>query len=122
MPTEDPEPYQEEHRSSYNDFAVETATVRMLPDERNPEKILIEGPCPCCRHEMAFQARVVAYRDVNWAPLRDRLLDKVIRDVVSKIKKRSVTVYCRCGEYHPGAPPDRHGCGRYWTLNVEWGD
>lgn len=119
--TDEPVPYEQRHDPSFNDFAASTARVRILPDESDPEAIIIEGPCAGCRHESAFQEPVVAYRDANWAPIRDRLFDKLIRDAAAGLTKRVVTVYCRCGRYHPGTPPTGDGCGAYWKLTVEWG-
>ncbi|MEV0279816.1 hypothetical protein AB0I22_25965 [Streptomyces sp. NPDC050610] len=117
----EPLPYQETHLPSYNRAAADTALVRLLPDERDPEEILIEGPCVRCRHEASFREPIVSYRDANWAPLRDRLFDRVLRAAAAGLTKRAVTVYCRCRGHHPGAP-NGEGCGAYWTLNVEWGE
>jgi hypothetical protein len=119
--TDEVEPYEERHDPAYNDFAASTARVRILPDERNPEEIIIEGPCASCHHESAFHEPLVAYRDANWAPIRHRLFDRMILDAAAALKKRVVTVYCRCGRHHPGTPPMGGGCGAYWKLTVEWG-
>jgi hypothetical protein len=92
-----------------------------LPNERSPEEIIIEGPCASCRHESTFREPIVAYRDMNWAPIRDRIFDKIVRAAAAELNRRVVTVYCRCGRYHPDHPPMHVGCGAYWKLTVEWG-
>ncbi|WP_020673116.1 hypothetical protein [Amycolatopsis nigrescens] len=123
MTTPEPLPYEVTHHPSYNRVAAKEAEVRILPDEQDPEEIIIEGPCVRCRHAAAFREPIVSYRDANWAPIRDRLFDKAMRAAAATggPSKREVTVYCCCRSHHPGAPRGE-GCGAYWTLNVEWGN
>jgi hypothetical protein len=114
-------PYAQVSEEAYAEFAAECSRVTLLPDERDPEVIVIDGACARCRHRMNFHTTVVTYRDANWAPVRDKLFNMVLRKATRQAGRRTVTVYCRCGEPHPGAPDISEGCGAYWNLNVEWG-
>ncbi|HEX5407111.1 MAG TPA: hypothetical protein VFX16_32950 [Pseudonocardiaceae bacterium] len=124
MGSVEPLPYERKSDPAHNAVATDTSRVRILPDERDPEEIVIEGPCPRCRHDMAYREPVVSYRDVNWAPIRDLLFDKVMRELAAAERKRDVTVFCRCGQYHPDSPrgEEWRGCGAFWKLTVEWGE
>jgi hypothetical protein len=120
MTSGDPVPFEEMHDPSYNRFAATTARVHIVPSERDPEKIHIEGPCARCGHETSFWKSIYASRDLNWAPIRDRFLNRRQRNVAAAETKHLVTVYCMCGTSHPDTPFGRQGCGAYWKVTVEW--
>jgi hypothetical protein len=119
--SDEPLPYAQVSEAAYAEFAAGCARIQLLPSERDPELILIDGICARCHHRMDFHTTIVTYRDANWAPIRDKLFNTVLRKAARLAGKRTVTVYCRCGEPHPGAPDNGEGCGAYWNLNVEWG-
>jgi hypothetical protein len=114
-------PFAQVSEETYAEVAAEYSGIQLIPSERDPELILIDGICARCHHRMVFHTPIVIYRDANWAPMRDKLFNTVLRKAARQAGKRTVTVYCRCGEPHPGAPDNGEGCGAYWKLNVEWG-
>jgi len=117
----DPLPYEQVSDPSFAELAAAAATVRLMPDDRDPERILIDGPCARCAHQISFRTTIVTYRDVNWAPVRDKLFNAALRKAANRAGSRVVTVYCRCGERHPGGPRHSEGCGAYWNVTVAWG-
>lgn len=83
-----------------NERAVGVAEVRLVPDEDTPTDIVVSGPCPNCRAEFVHVEPVFLIRGV---------------------RAQDVEVICDCGYQHEGAPDGETGCGRSWTLTVEWG-
>lgn len=114
-------PYAQVSEPTYAETAAAGATVRLEPDDRDPERILIDGTCARCAHPISFRTTIVTYRDVNWAPVRDKIFNAVLRKAAGRGGSRVVTVHCRCGEHHPGGPMLGEGCGAYWNVTVEWG-
>ena len=121
MTQPEPLPYLVCSDVSFNEFAAQNCRVRLVPDERDPEAIIIEGPCARCRHETLFHEPTVAYRDLSFAPIRDRLLRRSLLAAAAEVRVRDVEVICDCRQVHPEPPPGKQGCGASWTLRVEWG-
>jgi len=46
-------PWRRESREEWNELAATTSTVTLLPDDKDPTRIRVEGRCPACGHETA---------------------------------------------------------------------
>ncbi|MBC6460046.1 hypothetical protein [Actinomadura sp. HBU206391] len=114
MRSADPEPadghrsitYQAEQSGDLNERAATTAEVTLLPDELEPDHILVTGPCPACGGPMTHvEPLAVISRDLHPGDQASRVVD----------------ILCACGNPHLEAPDGETGCGRLWSLFVEWG-
>jgi hypothetical protein len=98
----------EETSADLNAEGARRCSVSLLPDEDDPVDIRVDG-CPACGHDTTY---VEPLRLVRGA---DRPARQPVRSGA-----RDVVVYCQCAHAHRGAPEDAVGCGRWWTLHVEW--
>jgi len=115
-----PLPYEVSHDPSYNEVTAQTSVVRLIPSQEEPDSIIIEGPCPRCRHAVLFIEHIITYRDASFAPFRDRSFNRAMREAARAIRSRDVEVICDCDSYHPERPLVRRGCGASWVLHVAW--
>jgi hypothetical protein len=116
-------PYREESDPVWNEEAVRTSAVEVLPDEKRPVRIVITGPCPRCHHDSRHVEPVIIVRGVD-----DALPDDASREIQAALDRAGVSVrdcdvevLCACGVAHPGTPEGESGCGGSWSLTVSWG-
>ncbi|MFC4561041.1 hypothetical protein ACFO4E_04140 [Nocardiopsis mangrovi] len=121
MSQPEPLPYQVSRSEIYNETAARTARITIVPDEQDPEVIIIESSCPCCTHYTYFREPVVVYRDMDFFPTMNSLFDKALRRAARDITSRDVEVICDCSWSHPGTPELKTGCGASWVLHIDWG-
>jgi hypothetical protein len=112
--------YEELSSAAYNEGAAKTSRVTLIPDERKPEAIVIEGPCPRCSHPTLFTEPLVAYLDVGSDPFIDQAFDEALKKVAGEFRERHVVVLCNCNGWHSDQPSSKRGCGASWTLTVAW--
>jgi hypothetical protein len=113
--------WNEESSLELNEAAVASCRVTLLPDEDDPLDIRIDG-CPGCGHASVFVEPLVVVRGPNAS--QDAKTRRALRDALARaqppVRDRNVVAYCQCQHAHPQAPPGTQGCGRYWTLRIEW--
>lgn len=107
--------WRREAREEWNEQAASTSRVTLLPDEKAPTRIRVEGPCPACGHETA-----------HGEPLRLLSVSDAVPAVTRALRRperrshATFEVLCDCGTEHDDAPEGGIGCGRSWTLTVRW--
>lgn len=107
-------PWARESGPELDKKAATTGTVSLLPDEEEPTRILVEGPCPACGHGTSHSEPLRVLSNHYAVP-------GVLRGLRRKRKPEAVVeVLCDCATVHPDAPEDGTGCGRSWTLAVSW--
>lgn len=114
--------YQVGSDTEWNVTAAGTASVEVRPSEKNPEEIIVTGPCPRCSDLTMHIEPVIVFSGLvgdPGAPARDAIREAMIR-AAAKVRERDVEVICACGTIHDGAPDGRAGCGASWVLHVEW--
>lgn len=117
-------PFKVETSQELNERGVQTCRVTLAPDEREPVKIQVEGNCPKCDHEIFFSEPLLLLRGTDGDLDADatRAVLAALRSTSRPLQARNIEVICGCGTIHPGTPPGQKGCGRSWTLHVEWGN
>lgn len=117
--------YAVEDRPEWNAAMAGSATVRVEPDERAPEVILVAANCPRCRHDFAHVEPLVSYRAMSGEdslrPGIGALLRDAARRAATADRSHDVFGSCTCPVPHPGSPEGATGCGASWSLHVEWG-
>ncbi|GGW86857.1 hypothetical protein GCM10010350_84020 [Streptomyces galilaeus] len=117
--------YAMEGRAEWNAAMAASATVRVEPDETDPELILVAANCPRCRHDFAHVETLVSYRAISGDDSLRPGIGALLRDAARRaaMTDRSHDIFgsCNCLVPHPGSPEGVTGCGASWSLHVEWG-
>lgn len=106
-------PWERESQEKWNEVASRTSTVTLLPDEKNPTRIRVEGKCPACGHQTVHSEPLQLVSVADAVP-------SVARAARRSAKQATVEALCDCSGSHTGAPADGTGCGRSWALTVRW--
>jgi hypothetical protein len=97
--------------------AVTAFTALVVPSERRPTEIVLDGCCPRCSHPM-----------ISIHPLRslispdEALASAIIDGLVPLGGVRRITAECHCRHEHPDAPAGEVGCGAPFSLWISWAE
>jgi hypothetical protein len=117
-------PYKVEMSTELNEAGVRSCAVTLHPSEDDPLEIHVSGSCPMCEEPLSHVEPLVVVRGADHGvnPAAARAVLAALRSVGMPLREQDVEVICGCRTTHPGAPVGVTGCGRSWTLHVEWGD
>jgi hypothetical protein len=113
-PSETMLPYVPSSSTAWDKLAASTATVEVVPDQVQPEQLLVTGDCPRCGHATVWREPLVKFAGLKGKHLLSGLLSRATPET-----ERDFEVICECGEAHPGQD-HRYGCGASWSLHVVW--
>jgi hypothetical protein len=117
-------PYRVETSQELNEHGVATCTVALIPDEDEPLEIEVAGLCPKCEEPIFHREPIVVIRGADLGLSSDaaRTVLDSLRSAGTPLRALDVEVICSCPTVHPDAPEQTTGCGRSWTLHIEWGE
>ncbi len=115
--------YSEDIRPHDTERALDTVTVKLVPDETKPWGVDFGGTCPRCGDAIQIRQWLVAVsgalklNDAQMEALADQLntlgVDRSTGD-------HSFDLACPCTVNHPHTPKDKRGCGARFRVRVTW--
>ena len=115
--------YSEEIREEDTKKAIETLTVKLIPNDSSPWAIDFHGACPRCGHNISIRhwlvvvAGAVRLDDDQMNALASHL-DELGIDLSQGDETLDLT--CTCDVKHPNQPENKRGCGARFRVHVKW--
>ena len=123
MSTPKPITYCEDIRPHDTEKALDTVTVKLVPDEAKPWAVDFGGTCPRCDDAIQIRQWLVAVSGalkLNDAQMEALAAQLNTLGVDRSNGDHSFDLTCPCTVEHPHTPKDKRGCGARFRVRVTW--